>query len=88
MDLKYVASHYKVRNLNIDLTTVGQIIGQVLIAKEERVRIHKKGYIASNRDAEAERWEISSASLLLSSIPMNLCRWSSPIILVQGWTGE
>ena len=38
----YVASHYKVRNLNIDLTTVGQIIGQVLIAKEERVRIHKK----------------------------------------------
>ena len=26
------------RNLNIDLATVGQIIGQVLMAKEERVR--------------------------------------------------
>ena len=32
-------SSQQVRNLNIDLTTVGQIIGQVLIAKEERVRI-------------------------------------------------
>ena len=49
------------RNLNIDLTTVGQIIGQVLIAKDERVRIHKKRiqcYIAFNRGAAAERWEM------------------------------
>ena len=37
--INYKSIIYKVRNLNIDLATVGQIIGQVLVAKEERVRL-------------------------------------------------
>ena len=45
-------------------------------------------FLICNRDVEAERWEIFSASLLPSSIPMSPCRWSSPIISAQGLTGE
>ena len=44
-------------------------------------------FLICNRDVEAERWETSSASLLPSSIPTSRCKWSSPIISVQGSTG-
>ena len=32
----------QVRNLNIDLPTVGQIIAQLLVAKEERVSVKER----------------------------------------------
>ena len=89
--INYKSIIYKVRNLNIDLATVGQIIGQVLVAKEERVRLEscEKGgrFLDFNRDVKVERWGTSSVSLLPSNTRVSLCKWSSHTTSALAWTG-
>ena len=88
--INYKSIKHKVRNLNIDLATVGQIIGQVLIAKEERVRLdicEKRGFSDLNRDVRVERWGTSSVSLLPSNTRVSLCKWSSHTTSALAWTG-